>query len=111
MAELDKVTNHLNDCLEASRRDNGWCFVRKDIVEDALSIIEEQRKQIEAMNFIYGFVYGGEVKEIKKLVRCGECKHRDPEDHRCDCGGMMNLIHYVPVPDDWFCADGEVKEE
>lgn len=109
MAELDKVTNHLNDCLEASRRDNGWCFVRKDIVDDAVSLLKEQQKQIEAMNFIYGFVYGGQVKEIKKLVRCKDCIHRDPEDFKCDCG---HDIHWeLPRPDDWFCADGEMKEE
>ena len=45
------------------------------------------------------------------LVRCDECKHRDPEDKRCDCGGhewMKGKI--LPVEDDWFCADGERKD-
>ena len=46
-----------------------------------------------------------------KLVRCGECKHRDPEDKRCDCGGHEWVKGKIlPVEDDWFCADGERKD-
>ena len=45
------------------------------------------------------------------LVRCGECKHRDPEDKRCDCGGHEWVKGKIlPVKDDWFCADGERKD-
>ena len=40
-----------------------------------------------------------------EIVRCKNCKHRDPEDFKCDCG---HDIHWeLPRPDDWFCADGE----
>ena len=42
MPDRDKVIGHLNDCMEASRRDNTWVFVRKDIVEDAISLLNEQ---------------------------------------------------------------------
>ena len=46
-----------------------------------------------------------------ELVRCGECKHRDPEDKRCDCGGHEWVKGKIlPVEDDWFCADGERKD-
>lgn len=45
---------------------------------------------------------------LRELVRCGECKHRDPEDKRCDCGGHEWVKGKIlPVKDDWFCADGE----
>ena len=45
------------------------------------------------------------------VVRCKECVHRDPEDHRCDCGGHEWVIgKIVPVEDDWFCADGKRKD-
>ena len=56
------------------------------------------------------------VQEIKAVdavpvVRCGECKHRDPEDKRCDCGGHEWVKGKIlPVKDDWFCADGERKD-
>lgn len=42
MMDSEKVIGHLNDCMEASRRDNTWVFVRKDIVEDAIVLLKEQ---------------------------------------------------------------------
>ena len=42
------------------------------------------------------------------VVRCRDCKHRDPEDKKCDCGGMEGLI--LPRPDEWYCANGERRE-
>jgi hypothetical protein len=44
----------------------------------------------------------------EELVRCKDCKHRDPEDGKCDSG--HGIIWNLPRPDDWFCADGERKE-
>lgn len=41
------------------------------------------------------------------VVRCAECRHRDPEDHKCDCG--HDILWQLPRDDDWFCADGERK--
>ena len=41
------------------------------------------------------------------LIRCRDCKHRDPEDHKCDSGHAIQW--QLPRPDDWFCADGERK--
>ena len=43
----------------------------------------------------------------KEIVRCKDCRHRDPEDNRCDCGGMPWDTQVFPVPDDWFCPNGE----
>lgn len=40
--DREKVIGHLNDCMEASRADNGWVFVRKDIIADALALLKEQ---------------------------------------------------------------------
>lgn len=42
------------------------------------------------------------------VVRCKDCKHRDPADHGCDCAGHEMLMGgIIPMPDNWFCADGE----
>ena len=42
------------------------------------------------------------------VVRCKDCKHRDPEDKKCDCG-----MWHVPfsVNDDDFCSYGEKVTE
>ena len=47
--------------------------------------------------------------DVVPVVRCRDCKHRDPEDKKCDCGGLEHA-HMFPVADDWFCADGEKRE-
>ena len=43
------------------------------------------------------------------VVRCKDCKHRDPEDKKCDCGHAIQW--QLPRDDDWFCADGERKDD
>ena len=40
-----------------------------------------------------------------EIVRCKDCKHRDPEDKKCDCG--HDIVWNLPRQDDWFCADAE----
>ena len=47
---------------------------------------------------------------MTRLVRCKECRHRDPEDRKCDCGWMERQGCPFPVDDDYFCAYGEQKE-
>lgn len=44
-----------------------------------------------------------------ELIRCKDCKHRDPEDRKCDCG--HGILWQLPRDDDWFCADGERRED
>ena len=39
------------------------------------------------------------------VVRCKDCKHRDPEDKKCDCG--HDIRWQLPRDDYWYCADGE----
>ena len=43
------------------------------------------------------------------LVRCKDCRHRDPEDKKCDSGALERAGCLFPVDDDYFCADGERK--
>lgn len=44
------------------------------------------------------------------VVRCKDCKHRDPEDHKCDCGALERAGCMFPVADDYFCSCGERRE-
>ena len=41
------------------------------------------------------------------VVHCKECKHRDPEDKRCDCGCWHNPF---TTNDNDFCNYGERKK-
>lgn len=63
MPDREKVISHLNDCMEASRRDNTWVFVRKDIVKDALALLKKQ----EAKWVEYG------PTDVCRLIKCSNC--------------------------------------
>ena len=47
--------------------------------------------------------------DAEPVIRCKNCKYRDPEDHKCDCG--HDIRWQLPREDNWFCADAERKEE
>lgn len=46
--------------------------------------------------------------EYIPLIRCKECKYRDPEDRKCDCG--MWHFPYITKDND-FCSYGEREGE
>ena len=50
-----------------------------------------------------------ERRKAPEIITCGECKHRDPEDKKCDCG--HDIIWQLPRDDDWFCADAERRTD
>ena len=116
--DREKIIGHLNDCMEASRRDNAWVFVRKDIVEDAIAMLNEQddlgTELTNAVELIHKKNERIEIllKEKGIVVRCKDCKH----------GEKSPTFKYYPDVtwcneystshnDDWFCADGERKSE
>ena len=39
----------------------------------------------------------------KPQGECITCIHRDPEDKKCDCGGIERQGCPFPVSDDYFC--------
>lgn len=45
--------------------------------------------------------------DVRPVVRCKDCRHRDPEDHKCDSGEMERQGCPFKVADDYFCAYGE----
>ena len=45
------------------------------------------------------------------LVRCRECRHYMPPLSGYTKGECLAKAGYFPVDTDWFCADGERKEQ
>ena len=41
--------------------------------------------------------------EERPQGECRTCIHRDPEDKKCDCGGIERQGCPFPVSDDYFC--------
>ena len=50
-----------------------------------------------------------ERRKAPEIITCGECKHRDPEDKKCDCG--HDIIWQLPRDDDWYCADADRRTD
>lgn len=48
-----------------------------------------------------------EKADVREVVYCKDCRHHDPEDHKCDCGGTERQGCPFKVADDYFCAYGE----
>ena len=51
---------------------------------------------------IEGIIKGMAIAE-KSQGKCKTCRHRDPEDKKCDCGGLERQGCPFPVSDDYFC--------
>lgn len=45
--------------------------------------------------------------DARPVIYCKDCRHRDPEDHKCDCGQLERAGCVFPVDDEYFCAYGE----
>ena len=56
----------------------------------------------------YVFLFADGTFQWKELVRCKDCKHHGDEEN-----GMVYCPNIVGgwVEDDWFCADGERRED
>ena len=80
MADIDIVMQHLKDCIDASRRDNTWCFVRKDIIEDALELLNPGEKVRPEREYSRSGITWWNI--------CGACKTAiNPNDKFChECG-------------------------
>lgn len=50
-----------------------------------------------------------EAADVVPVVRCEDCVHRDPEDHKCDSGQLERAGCIFPVDDNYFCAHGKRK--
>ena len=55
-----------------------------------------------------GFIYTAPAADVVEVVRCKDCKHRDPEDKLCE---HYRNDHFWMRKDDDYCSYGERKEE
>lgn len=52
----------------------------------------------------------GDEETVGELIRCKDCKHCYTEGSNVIIN-CCELNHNKAMPDDWFCADAERKEE
>ncbi len=115
MPDVKEVINGLEMSYKYSNVDENNTLVPQWIVLHAITLLKAQEPRAMADT---------ELEAIRKapiilkpnvdavpVVRCRDCKHRDPEDKKCDYGGMAVQGLFFPRPDNWFCADGERRDE
>lgn len=73
-----------------------------------VDIPEDRYKQIKDMPNAFGSdickaVRNGTPYEERPQGKCRTCRHRDPEDKKCDCGEPERAGCPFPVRDNYFC--------
>lgn len=89
-------------------------------VNRALHDLEKTNKELEIMRAYNAIllasveeqrmIYGDQGRIVGELVRCRDCKHCFTEGDNV-LYNVCDLNHNKIQPGDWFCADGERKEE
>lgn len=48
-------------------------------------------------------IIDGKTNFSRPKGECKTCRHRDPEDKKCECGALERAGCIFPVSDDYFC--------
>lgn len=87
-------------------------FKDKTIEVRIEDIIKSHEKVVKLLfRDVVDFINKQPTVDAVSVVRCKDCRHRDPEDHKCDSGEMERQGCPFKVADDYFCAYGERRSE
>jgi len=79
-----------------------WIMSVIDNAPTVETYTEEDIKQTIKENFDIGYEMA-KAKFERPQGNCKSCRHRDPEDKKCDCGGQERQGCSFPVRDNYFC--------
>ena len=109
---MEKGRGKVTDTLQT---DN--VFTRKEYTERE-KVVELLNKWADGYSYIevptkdaIACVRAIPAADVVPVVRCKNCRHRDPEDHKCDSGETERQGCPFKVADDYFCAYGERRSE
>jgi len=78
------------------------------------SVITQEMKNSEMYiicELAKAYLEGAVPTYPKPHLTCKDCRHRDPEDRKCDCGGLERAGCDFSVSDDYYCKYAEPREE
>lgn len=79
-----------------------------DTTPDAFSKLSYPEKcRVDELDTAIATLVNLPPADAVEVVRCKDCKHRDPEDHKCDSGELERAGCIFKVCDEYFCAYGE----
>ena len=101
MVEREDTIERIERVLKLTHKKSIKVTIPRLTAERAVSMLKEQEVKEQISDAIHET-----AKQFRRtIVRCKDCKHRDPQDHKCDCG--HDIQWQLPRADNWFCADGE----
>lgn len=87
-------------------------MTNKEAIEILKPLFEQCKGTNECLGYIEHYFSKDEELALDLAIQaleerpqgeCRTCRHRDPEDKKCDCGGMERQGCLFPVSDDYFC--------
>ena len=110
MPEQEKIISELQSALEwcgPKDNPNGSVAVKLWAVRGAIAMLKEQNN---CENCAIA------IEDRQPVVRCKDCKYRSLYCTEATDGTTLYTCHHpcandVPRPFDWFCADGERKDD
>ena len=102
--EPNTATCHCSDCSYTNMDILGQrCLI--DLINDALALLKEQKEQ---KFFVHS---DGKITPLPDVVQCKDCIHWD-KGHTEECDNLGSIcFHNGWCEPDWFCADGERRDE
>lgn len=92
---------------QIQRHDNTVANIVKSAYErgyaDSVNtIMDNEPSYSNELARLFAFMCGQESVK-SQIGTCKTCSHRDPEDKKCDCGGLERVGCQFPVSDDYYC--------
>ena len=100
--KIEKFFDSIYDCADLTFEPNDHCCAADDCFHC---------KSRETMNAIKKRILSIHAADVRPVVYCKDCRHRDPEDGKCDAGAVERAGCVFPAGDNYFCAYGEKREE
>ena len=114
MADREKVIYDIERCIchvpDACRdcshyQDDPELDCMEKLLADALALLKEQEAKISRISNEY-LALVGKASKKPTVIRCKDCKYQEDKGRRYkDCSK-----HFLRAYDDFFCADGERRE-
>ena len=102
-AYADEMRKRQDECLKWVNRTKdikGKNYTINDIALQAMATFTEAKLTLNKQPTV----------DAVQVVRCGECKHwesaKDPDD-----GGLCRALGFLRTDREWYCADGERKDD
>ena len=77
------------------------------IERDAVKVMLKRECSPRVMAYLVDELCEIPAADVRPVVLCRDCRHRDPEDRKCDSGEMERQGCPFKVADNYFCAYGE----